>query len=45
MHAWKAFHLFEQRTLTLGRGSIATADLLFDWFGFDKTSKAVANST
>ena len=22
-----------------------TADLLFDWFGFDQTSKAVANST
>ena len=22
-----------------------TSDLLFDWFGFDRTSKAVANST
>ena len=22
-----------------------TADLLLDWFGFDQTSKAVANST
>ena len=31
----------------IARGSItvATADLLFNWFGFDHTSKSVDNST
>ena len=34
-----------QRTLTKGGVYHCTADLLFDWFGFDQTSKSVIYST
>ena len=39
---WRPGH----RTLTIERGKYhCTTDLLFDWFGFNHTSKAYANST
>ena len=35
-----------QRPLNIGgRNTVGTADLLFDWFGFDQTSKTVVHST
>ena len=36
---------YKQRTITIGGSIIDTADLLFDWFGFDQTSKTVVHST
>ena len=35
----------KQRTLTYFVGYHCTADLLFDWFGFDQTCKSLSNST
>ena len=34
-----------QRTLAIGGKYHCMADLLFDWFGFDKTSKTFVQST
>ena len=34
----------DQRTLTIGGSINAWVDLLFDWFGFDQTSKIIVHS-
>ena len=35
----------DKRTLTIGGSITVCLSLLFDWLGFDQTSKAAANST
>ena len=44
MMEYKTQNLFNSNTHHRGRITVI-ADLLFDWFVFDQTSKTVANST
>ena len=39
-----SMHNTNQRMLTIGGKYHCMADLLFDWFGLEQTSKTVSNS-